>query len=147
MATLLLTKCAAAGLTLAEIGTVASRPLVGMEEEASQLEQICQLARSAVDFEMAGGDTSSVDSDYGSPDGLFCGGQREASLTHLLEKGDKKTSIVMGRRVCSHLPALAWRSESNPLETKYISEPEGLPFRSLDIQFVIHVAAVNLRSI
>ena len=108
VATLLLTRCAAAGLTLAEIGTVASRPLVGMEEEASKLEKICQLARSAVDFEMADGDTSSVDSDYGSPKGLFCGGQREASLTHLLERGDKKTSLVMGRQVQFCLQAIDW---------------------------------------
>lgn len=86
---------------------MASRPLVGMDEEASELEKICQLARSAVDFEMADEDTSSVDSDYGSADGLFCGGQREASLTHLLEKGDKRTSVVMGRRVCLQSRLLA----------------------------------------
>lgn len=75
-----------------------------MDEEASQLEKICQLARAAVDFEAADGDTSSIDSDYGSLDGLFCGGQREASLTHLLERADKKTGVVMGRRVCTSTP-------------------------------------------
>jgi len=45
VATLLLTRAAKAGLTLAEIGSVASRPLVGMEEEPSELEKACTAAR------------------------------------------------------------------------------------------------------
>lgn len=99
VATLLLTKCAAAGLTLAEIGSIASRPLVGMEEEPSQLERICRLARSAVDAEMADADSSSGESEYGSMRGHFIGGGKEASFTHLLEQGEQNTGVVMGRRV------------------------------------------------
>jgi hypothetical protein len=49
VATLLLTRSAKAGLNLAEIGNVASRPLVGMDEEASELEKACLAARYATD--------------------------------------------------------------------------------------------------
>ena len=37
-----------AGLTLAEIGAVVSRPLVGLDEESSELERLCLAARAAV---------------------------------------------------------------------------------------------------
>jgi hypothetical protein len=47
--TSLLQACAAAGLTLAEIAGVATRPLIGMEEEPSELERICFNARAEVD--------------------------------------------------------------------------------------------------
>ena len=99
VATLLLTKCAAAGLTLAEIGSVVSRPLVGFEEELSQLEIACQAARSAVDLDMAQEDSGSDESEYGDVNGQF-GRHREASLLHLLGSGEEKTGVVMGRRVC-----------------------------------------------
>ena len=49
ISTRLLQRCAAAGLTLADIGALASRPLVGMEEEPSQLERVCWGARAEVD--------------------------------------------------------------------------------------------------
>ena len=39
--------CAAAGLSLSEIGAVMSRPLVGIEEEPSELERICLRVREA----------------------------------------------------------------------------------------------------
>ena len=48
VSTRLLQRCAAAGLTLADIGALASRPLVGMEEEPSQLERVCWGARAEV---------------------------------------------------------------------------------------------------
>lgn len=41
ISTLVLKRCAAAGMTLSEIGTVYSRPLVGMDEEPSELERLC----------------------------------------------------------------------------------------------------------
>lgn len=47
--TTLLKECAAAGLTLAEIAGVATRPLIGMEEEPSELERICFNARAEVE--------------------------------------------------------------------------------------------------
>lgn len=40
--------CAAAGLSLSEIGTVMSRPLVGFEEDPSELERLCLRVREAV---------------------------------------------------------------------------------------------------
>lgn len=46
--TTLLKECAAAGLTLAEIAGVVTRPLIGMEEEPSELERICFNARAEV---------------------------------------------------------------------------------------------------
>ena len=49
VATLLLQAGAAAGLTLAEIGSAASRPLEGLDEEQSPLEQLCLAARTTVD--------------------------------------------------------------------------------------------------
>lgn len=49
VSTLLLQRCAAAGLTLAEIATVATRPLIGMDEEPSELERICFAARMEAD--------------------------------------------------------------------------------------------------
>ena len=47
--TTLLQACAAAGLTLAEIAGVVTRPLIGMEEEPSELERICFNARAEVE--------------------------------------------------------------------------------------------------
>lgn len=47
--TTLLKACAAAGLTLSEIAGVVTRPLIGMEEEPSELERICFNARAEVE--------------------------------------------------------------------------------------------------
>lgn len=47
--TTLLQKAAAAGLSLAEVAAVATRPIIGMEEEASELERICFAARAEVE--------------------------------------------------------------------------------------------------
>ena len=44
----LLKLCCAAGLTLSEIAMVISRPLVGMEEEPSELEKLCAQTREEV---------------------------------------------------------------------------------------------------
>mmetsp|Transcript_39674 Transcript_39674/g.112545 ORF Transcript_39674/g.112545 Transcript_39674/m.112545 type:complete len:669 (+) Transcript_39674:213-2219(+) len=44
LSTVLLKRCAAAGHTLSEIGEVYSRPLVGMDEEPSELERLCMAA-------------------------------------------------------------------------------------------------------
>lgn len=58
VATTLLQRAAAAGRSLAEIGNVVSRPLVGMDEEASPLEHLCIAARAAVDAAAAEGNDS-----------------------------------------------------------------------------------------
>ena len=57
-----------AGLTLAEIGALASRPFVGMEEEPSELERLClevraQLEALSEDEDDAEVDASSTDTD------------------------------------------------------------------------------------
>ena len=57
-----------AGLTLAEIGALASRPFVGMEEEPSELERLClevraQLEALSEDEDDAELDASSTDTD------------------------------------------------------------------------------------
>lgn len=49
VATTLLKHCAAAGLNLSEIGTIMSRPLVGLDEDPSDLENMCAAARDEVD--------------------------------------------------------------------------------------------------
>jgi hypothetical protein len=53
VATTLLKRCAAAGLSLSEIAGVVSRPLVGLEDEPSELEQLCEAARREVDEAIA----------------------------------------------------------------------------------------------
>ncbi len=55
-----------AGLTLAEIGSLASRPFVGMEEEPSELERLCLEVRAqleALSDDDDDGDASSTDTD------------------------------------------------------------------------------------
>ena len=49
VSTLVLQRAAAAGLTLAEIGVAFSRPLVGLDEEPSEVEKLCWSARAEVD--------------------------------------------------------------------------------------------------
>ena len=49
VATALLKRCAAAGLNLSEIGTIVSRPLVGLDEDPSDLENMCTTVRRLVD--------------------------------------------------------------------------------------------------
>eukprot|EP00803_Ostreobium_quekettii_P006661 evm.model.scf_1440.8 EVM.evm.TU.scf_1440.8 scf_1440:26393-32625(-) len=46
--TLLLQRCAAAGLSLHEIGEVMSRPMVALDSELSELERICRLTKQEV---------------------------------------------------------------------------------------------------
>ena len=48
VSTTLLKICCAAGLNLSEIATVISRPLVGIEEEPSELEKLCAQTRQEV---------------------------------------------------------------------------------------------------
>ena len=102
VATLLLTKCAAAGLTLAEIGLVASRQLVGMQEEPSQLESVCLAARAAVDAATEEFDSDSSEFDMADEELqlLTC----KLSLSGNGEIG--RSSFIMGiqvrrTRVCS----------------------------------------------
>lgn len=66
VATALLQAAAAAGLSLAEIGEVMSRPLVGMEEEASQLERLCLACRAAIDSADSASETDGSTSDADS---------------------------------------------------------------------------------
>lgn len=72
VATLLLQRCSAAGLSLAEIGIVVSRPLVGLEEESSPLEVMCIAARASIDAAAAQG--ISNDSSDSDTESSSCGG-------------------------------------------------------------------------
>jgi hypothetical protein len=45
VSTTLLKKCAAAGMTLSEIAGVMTRPLIGIDDELSELEKLCHTAR------------------------------------------------------------------------------------------------------
>ena len=65
VATALLKRCAAAGLNLSEIGTIISRPLVGLDEEPSDLEKLCTAAREAVDNALLVSDNEDDEEDDG----------------------------------------------------------------------------------
>ena len=73
VASALLQAGAAGGLSLAEIAAAATRPLVGLEEEPSELERACAAARAEVDA-LSGDDDA-------------CGGGLERALSLTLEEG------------------------------------------------------------
>ena len=61
VATTLLQRCAAAGLNLSEIGTIMSRPLVGLDEDPSDLENMCAAARDDIDAVLEYEDEENID--------------------------------------------------------------------------------------
>ena len=63
VATTLLKRCAAAGLNLSEIGTAISRPLVGLDEDPSDLEKMCTAVREVVNSAVIASDESESDED------------------------------------------------------------------------------------
>ncbi|KAK9828648.1 hypothetical protein WJX72_001297 [[Myrmecia] bisecta] len=102
VATVLLQMCAAAGLTLAEIGTVVSRPLVGLDEEPSELEKICHVARQEVEAWAA-----------------------EEALRGLCVEGNEEESALSpsaGTGGSAHSPAVGFSGSSGPQRVLY---PEG----------------------
>lgn len=60
LATLLLQECAAAGLTLSEIAGVMTRPMIGIDEEPSELENLCLEIRREMFEELKAAQQSSV---------------------------------------------------------------------------------------
>ena len=86
VATTLLKRCAAAGLNLSEIGTIVSRPLVGLDEDPSDLEKMCTAVRELVNNAvMDSDDNSEPDQEQGGEEeGLsdedMCVSMRGASL-------------------------------------------------------------------
>ena len=109
VATLLLTKCAAAGLTLAEIGLVASRQLVGMQEEPSQLESVCLAARAAVDAATEEFDSDGSECDMA--DQALQSQTRKLSLSGNLALGELgRSSFVMGIQVSK--PCVCWTCDA-----------------------------------
>ena len=84
VSTTLLQKCAAAGLSLAEIAAVVTRPLVGLDEDASDLEKICYTARAEVDEE---------EEEEGSE-----GEGEEGALPDLDEEGEGEEGAEYGER-------------------------------------------------
>lgn len=72
LTTVLLQRAAAAGLTLAEIGTLMSRPLVGIGEEPSELERVA--AAAAEDLAALACAVADEDEDGSEGDGSLVGG-------------------------------------------------------------------------
>ena len=105
MATTLLKECAAAGLTLFEIASVASRPIVGLDEEPSQLEQVCVLAREQVDtsLEIAkqhiGSGMGAIPETDESEEEAGFGDQHD--LGDFAEPLIERRSEIMGFKVCA----------------------------------------------
>lgn len=61
VSTTLLKKCAAAGMTLSEIAGVMTRPLIGIDDEPSELEKLCHTARLlALEMQSLEGDFDQV---------------------------------------------------------------------------------------
>lgn len=95
--TLFLQRGAAAGLTLAEIGGMMSRELCGMEEEASDLESVCMLAKLEMEQDSLAGtafDTvSSSDEDFSGEQDQFqfdldiCGNREDEPWDYDNENG------------------------------------------------------------
>ncbi len=56
LTTALLKRCAEAGMTLYEIGSLMSRPFVGADEDPSDLERICDEAKRALEVRKRGGE-------------------------------------------------------------------------------------------
>lgn len=99
VATTLLQRCAAAGLSLYEIGTVCSRPLVGLDEELSELEKVCTAARAALDTTIISSDNSGSESDdEASGDESDASGDVAAAGMGLLALGadDPSAAAVLG---------------------------------------------------
>ncbi|KAL3138016.1 hypothetical protein ABBQ38_005252 [Trebouxia sp. C0009 RCD-2024] len=65
VATALLKRCAAAGLNLFEIGTIVSRPLVGLDEDPSDLENMCTTVRKSIDEAVMQDEASDEEEDLG----------------------------------------------------------------------------------
>lgn len=100
---MLLKECAAAGLTLFEIASIVSRPIVGMDEEPSELEKICMLARQNADYSM---DVETIpESDSEDADSLSVDGD---ALGDLGQSTVVTRGVIMGHEVSltsSHLSA------------------------------------------
>ena len=70
VATALLKRCAAAGLNLSQIGTIVSRPLVGLDEDPSDLENICTAVRKQVDEAVMHDETCDEEDESGEEEDL-----------------------------------------------------------------------------
>jgi hypothetical protein len=53
VSTTLLKRCAAAGLSLSDIASVVTRPLIGLDDDPSELEKLCAAVRDEIDAEAA----------------------------------------------------------------------------------------------
>lgn len=78
VSTRLLKTCAAAGLNLAEIGSVMSKPLAGFDDEPSELERLCVFAKEEVVFSVSVNRRLSLG---GSGSGTAEGGHDHASAS------------------------------------------------------------------
>ena len=93
LTTTLLKKGAAAGMTLAELGTIISRPFVGLEEDASEFEKMCAQARAdAFGMWDTGSDGGNVFAGAAYENGEDCEGEDDEvddeHLQFLLDEGN-----------------------------------------------------------
>lgn len=98
--TIFLQRGAAAGLTLAEIGGMMSRELCGMEEEASELESVCMLAKLQMEQDCLVG-SGSFDA-LSSPDEDFPAEQFQLELDINRDEeawnyADAESSLIFGK--------------------------------------------------
>ena len=121
VATALLKRCAAAGLNLSEIGTIVSRPLVGLDEDPSDLEKMCTAVRRLVD-------------DAAMDGGAFDEDQEEEGSDEDMSVCMQAASLAEGRGLSSSGLSGAVSLESGPMHQHSYQDSasmESSPNRSL----------------
>jgi hypothetical protein len=103
----LLKACAAAGLSLAEIAGVVTRPLLGVEEEPSELERVCFNARAEVeelsDEELVEAEESEESEGEHRLKGESFSFFARACLHHVPGAGLLADMVIFGLEVSSHV--------------------------------------------
>jgi hypothetical protein len=82
VSTTLLKRCAAAGLSLSDIAGVVTRPLIGLDDDPSELEKLCATIRDEIDAEAAAALESDLDSEDES--GSESEGEEDAGVASAL---------------------------------------------------------------
>ncbi|KAL4526829.1 hypothetical protein Ndes2526A_g01258 [Nannochloris sp. 'desiccata'] len=90
VSTTLLKRCAAAGLSLSDIAGVVTRPLIGLDDDPSELEKLCASVRDEIDAEAA----AALVSDYGEEEE----GEEEEEVSDT-ESEDEDVGVGVGGTV------------------------------------------------
>lgn len=94
VATTLLKRCAAAGLSLSEIAAVVTRPLIGLDDEPSELEKLCACVREDIDAGLLESDEDEDENGMLSP--LHEGEDEEGVLYPAVTAKDIQAHIADG---------------------------------------------------